>query len=228
MQQYFLEEKLFVGGKVKLNDDILFHLKKVLRKKSDYQMRLVDSEGKVYLAKLSNADAIIIDELKDDRELKSELVLAMALIKHDRFEWAIQKATELGATKIIPMITERVVIKTDSEAKRLERYRKIIKEAAEQSLRNKIPVITDFMTLDEVIDLDIKRKIVAYEKEDRTDLEMDAADTLILIGPEGGFSEEEFAKLISNGFISISLGKRILRAETAACAALAILGRSME
>ncbi len=228
MQQYFIDQAFNVDDLIGLDEEIIHHLRKVLRKSDGIKIRVVSSDHKLYLAELYKDKAKIIEGLDEKRELDHELVLAMALIKHDRFEWAIQKATELGVTKIIPMITERVMIKDDSEKKRLVRYKKIIKEAAEQSLRTCIPEITDFMTLDEVSDLDYKRKIIAYEKEDDHKLIEENTDTLVVIGPEGGFSDDEYHKLVDKGFKSISLGRRILRAETAACAALVILGRGME
>ncbi len=228
MQQYFIDKFLKEGDLIELDEEIVHHIRKVLRKNDGYKIRLVSKDNQLYIASIEKGLALIEKAIEEKRELDHKLVLAMALIKHDRFEWAIQKATELGATTIIPMISERVVIKDDSEQKRLTRYRKIVKEAAEQSLRLKVPDITDFMTLEEISLLDYPRKIIAYEKEERNKSTGDNADTLVLIGPEGGFSAAEFDVLKERGFVSISLGRRVLRAETAACAALTILGRGME
>ena len=228
MQQYFIKETLKVGTYVTLDDEILFHLKRVLRKMKGYEFRLIDKENKAFLCTLEDERAKVISAIKEERELRHELVLALALIKHDRFEWAIQKATELGVSKIIPLISERVMIKDDSEVKRIKRYQKIAKEAAEQSLRHRIPEITSFMSLDEVASLPVTNKLLAYEKEEEKKLEDYDDDTLIVIGPEGGFSKKEYQLLMECGFSSISLGKRILRAETAAIAAVCIIGRGME
>lgn len=228
MQQYFIKETLKVGTYVTLDDEILFHLKRVLRKVKGYEFRLIDKESRAFLCTLEDDRAKVISVIKEERELRHELVLALALIKHDRFEWAIQKATELGVSKIIPLISERVMIKDDSEVKRIKRYQKIAKEAAEQSLRHRTPEITSFMSLDEVASLPVANKLLAYEKEEEKKLEDYDDDTLIVIGPEGGFSKKEYQLLIERGFSSISLGKRILRAETAAIAAVCIIGRGME
>ena len=171
MQQYFIKETLKVGTYVTLDDEILFHLKRVLRKVKGYEFRLIDKENKAFLCTLEDDRAKVISAIKEERELRHELVLALALIKHDRFEWAIQKATELGVSKIIPLISERVMIKDDSEVKRIKRYQKIAKEAAEQSLRHRIPEITSFMSLDEVASLPVKNKLLAYEKEEEKKLE---------------------------------------------------------
>ena len=228
MQQYFVDAKLNVGDKYRLDDEILFHLKKVLRKRNGYNMRLV-ANGHLYLGELFGDTAKIQKELFEDRELPYDLVLAMALIKNDRFEWAVQKATELGVKRIIPLMTERTQIKDHSQAKRLLRYKKIAKEAAEQSFRLMVPLIDDFKRLEDIETLHFDNKLVAYEREEQHLLSDDLKnDTIVIIGPEGGFSDDEYRRLIENGFVSISLGKRILRAETAAVCALSIIARGME
>ncbi len=228
MQQYFLDASITTDV-VALPKDILHHLKIVLRRNDGYKMRLVDSEGKVYLAELIDEKAKIIETIEEDRELPSRLIIALALIKHDRFEWAIQKCTELGATDIIPLLTKRTVIKAKEESKRITRYKRIAKEAAEQSLRNRIPEIWQLTDIKDIIKIEANKRYIAYEKEDTSVLpDKIDGDTLIVIGPEGGFTDEEATLLISHGFISITLGPRILRAETAAIVATTLIGRALQ
>ena len=228
MQQYFLNTPI-TADVVDLPDDVLYHLKKVLRRNDGYKLRLVDDGGQVYLAELRDKKAHIIETIQEQRELPQRLIIALALIKYDRFEWAIQKCTELGVTDIIPLLTERTVIKAKDESKRMERYKRIAKEAAEQSLRHQIPKIWSPMNIRDILKVEATYRYLAYEKEDK-DTIPDKIDgySLIVIGPEGGFTEDEAASLISSGFVAITLGPRILRAETAAIVSSTLIGRAME
>ncbi len=227
MQQYFLDTSITTDV-IDLPNDVLVHLKKVLRRRDGYKMRLVDDRGQIYLAELKGDRAQMIETLDEGRELPHRLIIALALIKHDRFEWAIQKCTELGATDIIPLLTERTVIKTKEESKRTERYKKIAKEAAEQSLRRRIPDIWKPTDIKDIHKVKTNYNYLAYEREDTCLLpDRISGDALIVIGPEGGFTEDEVDMLISAGFSSVTLGPRILRAETAAIASCTLIGRAM-
>ena len=228
MQQYFLNTSITTDLH-DLPDDVMYHLKKVLRSNNGYRFRLVDDENKVYLAELKDNKAKIIEVIEENRELSYRLIVALALIKHDRFKWAIQKCTELGVTDIIPLFSERTVIKEKENSKRIERYKRIAKEAGEQSLRHKIPEIWLPMDIKDIRKVDATYRYLAYEKQEREPLpDKIDGDTLVVIGPEGGFTEAEASMLISCGFTSITLGKTILRAETAAIVASAFIGRAMQ
>jgi len=132
----------------------------------------------------------------------------------------IQKGTEIGVSLFFPFISERTVIKLDEkkEQKRLERWRKIAKEAAEQSHRSKIPEIMPIVKFNDLIQyITGKTSLTAYEQENNLTLFQvlnnysDLKELILVIGPEGGFTEQEISKLKSNGSLSVSLGKRILR-----------------
>jgi 16S rRNA (uracil1498-N3)-methyltransferase len=158
----------------------------------------------------------------------AEITLLLAVFKFDRMEWAIEKCTELGVSHIIPVISRR----TDSHlaaasAKRVDRWRRIALEAAEQSRRTAPPEITAPIKLSEAVNLSQPRRIVLAESEEQTLLRdllpSDTSDAIALaIGPEGGWTDDEVQAFQQAGWISASLGNTILRAETAAIAALAI------
>jgi 16S rRNA (uracil1498-N3)-methyltransferase len=158
----------------------------------------------------------------------AEITLLLAVFKFDRMEWAIEKCTELGASHVIPVISRR----TDSHlaaasAKRVDRWRRIALEAAEQSRRTAPPEITAPIKLSEAMNLSQPRRIVLAESEEQTLLRdllpSDTSDaTALAIGPEGGWTDDEVQAFQQAGWISASLGNTILRAETAAIAALAI------
>ena len=215
MQQYFTDYKVNINDVIPLDDDIVFHLKKVLRKDSSYQFRIVDSDAKVYLAHLQNDGCHIDEYLDQNNELDIDITCIMSLIKMDKFELCIQKLVELGVKHIVPYQAIRSVVRI-KDNKKLDRLRKIIKEAAEQSHRNIVPELHDVIDLDSISNYLSKNNYIAYENQKGNyDISVDGSVTFI-IGPEGGFTENEYQSIVDLGFKSISLGKRILRAETAA------------
>lgn len=216
MQQYFVDRKLKVGDNILLREDIIYHLTKVLRN-TNKTFRLADTEGSIFLCNLINNKEAIVNELLDENnELDCDITVILALYKSDKFELTIQKLTELGVKIIIPYNAVRSVVKETKADKKLERYKKIAMEAAEQSHRNFVPEILSAINLEDIEKYKSDLNFVAYEKEDNSELTLKAKSITYIIGPEGGFTEKEISKLIELGFTSISLGKRILRAETAA------------
>ena len=154
------------------------------------------------------------------------------MIKNDKFDFVIQKATELGVSKIVPTICKRSIIKVDknNSLNKINRYQKIIKEASEQSTRSIQPIIDNFIDLKDIeLDKDTLG-LVAYEKDDDMKSLHNELTSLneyqkvaIVIGPEGGFEKDEVELLIKKGFHVVSLGNRILRSETASLASIAII-----
>jgi 16S rRNA (uracil1498-N3)-methyltransferase len=181
-----------------------------------------------------------ITSVRDDRvefELAEEVTsssppdvgLLLAIFKFDRMEWAIEKCTELGVGRILPVIARRTDAHLGAAAgKRAERWRRIAQEASEQSRRNSIPQICEPASLKNVLSKQADYRIVLSEAEKEISLR-DAFEShqnndsvLLAIGPEGGWTEEELSLFAENGWISASLGETVLRTETAAIAATAI------
>ena len=218
MQQYFYHDILKVGDIIPLDKEILYHLKKVLRKDENYIFRLVDKNEDVFYCKLIDDNANILEKLNENNELDVDITVILSLIKNDKFELCIQKLTELGVNRIIPFNANRSIIKIKKDNK-ISRYQKIIKEASEQSHRNRIPIIENDIDLKDIKNYMSDLNIIAYEKEDSSHTKINYSNyksITIMIGPEGGFELNEIKLLNELGFINISLGKRILRAETAA------------
>jgi 16S rRNA (uracil1498-N3)-methyltransferase len=182
-----------------------------------------------------------VSTIKDDRvefELGEEiaqesppvnLTLLLAVFKFDRMEWAIEKATELGVSRIIPLIARRTDSHLASAAeKRVERWRRIAVQASEQSRRAISAAVTAPMKLRDVIGVEAATKIVLSEAEQQTSLReilggrQNASDAMLAVGPEGGWTQDELDLFAKNGWIPVSLGPTILRVETAAIAAVAI------
>ncbi len=178
-------------------------------------------------------------------EVESEpampVTLVMSIFKFDHMEWAIEKATELGVAAVAPVIARRTETHLALAAmKRVERWRRIAHEAAQQSRRSDVPVIHDPTKLsDRVKTVSYMKRIVLAEQERSTTLRGALAEAIaaagtempdleLAIGPEGGWAPEEEALFDANGWQAVSLGPRILRAETAAIAALAVVGSMLE
>ena len=208
------------------------HISTVLRMTDGKIVRLADISGFFFYGLIqinkSGVRVKVTQPIAEKRESKVNITLAVALIKGERWDWMLEKATECGVSKIVPFISSRCVVKDKPEAaqRKLVRYRKILSEAAEQSYRNIVPTITETVTLKQLIDHKSHTNFIAYEKENHsylTDVRAEISSVTIIIGPEGGFSADEVEYLTNNDFISVSLGKRIFRAETAAIAACIML-----
>lgn len=227
----------------------IHHLKDVLRMKIGDQLELLDGTGKVYHAEISKItrDKIackILSEKIEDTDSKIKVTIAQALPKGRKMDFMIEKCTELGVHRIIPIITERSVAKST----KLERWQKIAKESAEQCGRAIIPEIAPLTKLEEVLKLrnQFDLGLTPWELEKKISLKQALKDflisqspniqipitqspnILILIGPEGGFSQKEIESAEQAGFTPITLGKRILRTETAGIAILAMINYELE
>lgn len=163
-----------------------------------------------------------------NRESPLAIHLAQAISKGERMELVMQKAAELGVASIIPVITERCVVKLDNErmTKKLNQWQSIVIAACEQSGRNKIPIVHSPMTLSRFMEhVDSELRFILHPSGNKTwrDYTIGASDITVLIGPEGGLSEQEVQYTFKHGFQPLSLGPRILRTETAAITALSVL-----
>ena len=220
MQRYFSNSK--ETGKLFLINDDIYHITRVMRMKDNDKIEVIYNND-LYICN------IIINELpwvnivsKEEGKIEDkEIILAIPLLKEQKMDLVLQKATELGVTKIIPVTMERSIVKLDDskEVKKIDRWSKICKEASEQSKRNSIPVISNIMTLKELVKEEgIKIVCSTIEKENNLKkflTEHKNYDKIIIVvGPEGGISSKEEEYLVSEGFTRVSLGKRIMRVET--------------
>ncbi|WP_406614492.1 16S rRNA (uracil(1498)-N(3))-methyltransferase [Mycoplasma corogypsi] len=214
MNRFFVEQKQ--DNYFLLNKETLKHLQVI---------RIADKpficvyQKEFYKCILENEKALIIDKLDENHEFNFEVILALSVIKIERFEWALQKATELGATKIIPVVsqfTNGELIKYGKFDKKIARFNEIIKNAAEQSFRNIIPTLLPLTNFNDLVKNATLPLVLAHEKTNTIDTSWQNKSCILLVGPEGGFSDEEVALATQRNAKIISLGKRILRAETAA------------
>lgn len=220
------------------------HIKNVLRMKLGEEVLISNGKDKGYFSKLITigneeiiAEIISVDE--NPTELPAKLYLFQGLPKSDKMELIIQKAVELGVHEIIPVATKRAIVKLDDkkEASKIKRWSLIAESAAKQSGRMMIPEVKNVMTLKEAIDYskDFDYNLIPYELFRGMDETKEVVKKIlpntsvgIFIGPEGGFDETEVEYGKEKGFYPISLGKRILRTETAGLTILSILMFQLE
>lgn len=238
MPKFFTARENISENRIKLESEDAKHIKKVLRLSEGDEIIICDGRGIDYNAIISGfEDGAVWCDIKDshkcDAEPHTKVTLYQGLPKAAKMDYIIQKTTELGITRIVPVKLARCVVKIDnaaSEKKKLERWRKIANEAAKQSGRGIVPEISDVMTFDEALE-DMKKADICfapYECEEQTRLcdilnEAGSPETAaFMIGPEGGYDIGEYEKLKDAGIRTVTLGRRILRTETAGEAVLAM------
>ncbi|MCU1326513.1 MAG: hypothetical protein JWN34_1883 [Bryobacterales bacterium] len=219
-------------GKARIEGENAQHLTRVLRVEAGQIFEISDS-SRVWLAEIETArkalvEFNILEELPTGPELP-QVTLYLAIIKFDKFEWAVEKATELGVAAIVPVEANR----TDQglfegSKKRAERWRRIAREGSEQSRRLKAPLVTDPIRFAAALSGPAELRVWLDEQPGAKPLiEVAMASppvsTALLIGPEGGWTPAERAQMDAAGWQGASLGPPVLRAETAVCAALAVI-----
>ncbi|RNB82303.1 16S rRNA (uracil(1498)-N(3))-methyltransferase [Brevibacillus fluminis] len=230
MQRYFIDPSQWSLTQVEITGDDVHHIVNVMRSAVGEEIIVSDGAGKAALARLAVIEpkrvvADIVEPLASESELPVRVTIAQGLPKGDKMEWILQKGTELGAFAFFPFSSERTIVKLDAkkEAKKLERWQKIAKEAAEQSHRAVLPEIYAPVSFEALLKAskNYSAAVIAYEKEEENGLRgvltgLTPGDSLlVLIGPEGGFSEDEVSRAQAAGIRSVTCGPRILRTETA-------------
>lgn len=224
MQRYFTNE--YLNNTFTLSKEDTYHITKVMRLKVGEVIEIVYNR-KVYISEIIEIDPVvsakIVEEKTEDSEISYNVTLVQSLVKEQKMDYILQKMTELGVDKIIPYQSERSIIKiNDKLSKKIDRWQMILKEASEQSKRIKIPKITNVLSLKELESIkgyDYKFIATVNEKQENLKKVLSkiekGATMIIVVGPEGGFTTNEEERLIKNGFVPISLGKSVLRTETA-------------
>ena len=220
--------------RVILSEDSHHHLVNVLRVQPEEIIELV-MDSSVYLAKVRNLKPLIIERLEkiqSNHELPFLITLIYPVSKGDRFDWVVQKATELGVHELIPCSSERTIVvwQPSDLAKKFQRYQRMIDEATLQSKREIKMKMERYLPLSKALTLTFDHQWIASEYHLQTAKSIDNISTIpngqhvaIVVGPEGGFSEQEIELAIHHRFKPISLGPSILRTETAVTVALSML-----
>ncbi len=239
MQRFFLSIPLTPGSEIELPAEVTHQVVRVLRLRVGQKIVLVPDDGTELEAELlevagKQVRARVGEPQAPERELPHGLHVGLAALKGERLEWAVQKLTELGAARVSLLLTERTIVAAGEErwSGRMERYRRIAREAAEQSGRLRLPEIHEPERLAALLaesDEPLRFILDPYASEALTRvLPTDRSAVLGLVGPEGGFTEGEVALAKEAGFAGMRLGNRILRAETAAIAVGTLLADWLE
>lgn len=242
MPKFFITDSEISGGTVTINGDNAAHIIKTLRMRIGEELTVCDGAGMDYLCEIKyiepgRVEAAVIRSQRCEAEPKLRLTVYIALPKSDKLELVVQKSVELGADRICIFKSSRCIPDPDrgSINKKLTRLRRISAEAAGQSLRGRIPDVRGILEFDEMLSEAAKhdKALFFYERGGHPLKELLDGDgyssAAVIIGPEGGFSEEEHSMAQSAGLKTAYLGKRILRCETAAiCAVGAVMFHANE
>ena len=231
MQRYFVSNKdndIFT-----LTSDDSHHVINVMRMKLDDRIEVV-FDSNLFIATIISLDVPvkckIVEEVSNVSLTIPNVIIVQALVKEQKMDYILQKSCELGVFKVIPTMTSRSIIKVDkNDDKKVVRWNKIMKEASEQSKRVNIPEVTNITSLKDLVNVEAKYKFLCSVNENSKSIKsvlsnINISDTILfVIGPEGGFDKSEEEYLIGNGFISITLGRNVLRTETASSFVLSVI-----
>jgi len=241
LPRFFVEAEAIQEKFVTFSEPISRQILTVLRLDANQAKVIVlDNSGAAWLTELTGksgkfVSGKLLEEIESGDDCRLELTLCFSLSKREKIELILQKCTEIGVTHFLPYFSERSLNRTESlDSKRLTRWQCIIREAAEQSERNKLPKLMNVMNFQQLISglAPDTQKLCAYEASKSTysfgQLTLKPGKVALLIGPEGGFSDFEIELVRLAGFQLFSLGKRILRMETACMVASALVVNRLE
>ena len=240
MRRFFVAPEAVQDDIVQFDAELARHMGKVLRLTAGEQVTVSTGDGTAYLVELTEfqKDAVtgrILERMENLQETAIEVVLFQGMPKGDKLELIIQKCTELGVSAVVPVETSRSVVHLDSgkAAKKLERWQKIAQEASQQSKRVQVPTVGPYYNWKQFLQHLSEQNgltIVFWEDEQTQSLKAFLRSQAkkpqrinLVVGPEGGLSEEEVEQLRALGAVSASLGKRILRTETAGMAGISMV-----
>ena len=244
MYQFFVPPENIQGNRVVITGEDVNHIKNVLRMKEGEEIAVSNGEdGKEYRCGILELGEEILCELRfikeDDIELPSKITLFQGLPKADKMELIVQKAVELGVYEVVPVSMKRCVVKLDDKKQKskISRWQSIAEAAAKQSKRSIIPLVHSVMTMKQALAYakEMDMVLVPYEMADDMAKTREIIESIkpgihigFFIGPEGGFDEGEIQSAMDEGAVPITLGKRILRTETAGFTVLSILMYHLE
>ena len=244
MHRFFAEPGQIGEKEIVITGADVNHIRNVLRMRTDEEVLIADGQGAEYRCKLTDLGenevlAQILWKLDGNAELASAVTLFQGLPKSDKMDLIVQKCVELGVDRIVPLSTKRAVVKLDAkkEETRLKRWNTISESAAKQSGRGVIPEVSGVMSFEKALEEAKKLEVllIPYERAEhmaetrRVMGEIRPGQSVgVFIGPEGGFEESEVEEAVAAGARAITLGRRILRTETAGLAVMAMLGYLLE
>lgn len=228
----YLDQSLSVTEQLSLNETASHYLAKVLRMGPGRELILFNGTGGEYLAEIieTGKKSVSVDIKSfsaDNRESSLSIELAIGISRGERMDWVLQKATELGVSKITPLITERTEVKIagDRQDKKMQHWQQILISACEQCQRNILPQLNDPVDFNRWVgDVSAEKKFVLHHRHEKILQTTEKPSSVcLLIGPEGGLNDDEIQLAESHNFASLRLGPRVLRTETAPIAAISLV-----
>ncbi|MEF9953196.1 MAG: 16S rRNA (uracil(1498)-N(3))-methyltransferase [Clostridium sp.] len=238
MHKFFVNNKNIKDNNIIIDGDDVKHISKVLRLRQGDEIQVSDGKSNEYIATIDTIDkkeviCSVVESFKNQTECDVKITLFQGLPKSTKMELIIQKGVEIGIDNIIPVITDRVVVKTESKdlSNKIDRWNKIAKEAAKQSGRGCVMEIDNPISFSDALNMvkEFDIAVMPYENADDEGLKKvlsqhrEAKNIAIFIGPEGGFEGDEVSLALSQGVYPVTLGPRILRTETAGLVASSII-----
>ena len=239
--RFFVHHDVFSGDEVRLEGDLARRLSRVLRLEAGAVVVLLDGSGLEYETRLDavgprRVTGTVVGRRPGRPEPRVRLVLYQSLVKGERFDWALEKGTELGVAAFVPLLSRRNVVRAaPGRSGRPERWRRVVREAAEQCGRCVLPEVLPAEGLEEALSEAAALRLLPWEGEEALGLAaalrqarpalgaVERPTVAVLIGPEGGFADDEVALARRSGAQVVSLGRRILRSETAGIVAAAAI-----
>lgn len=239
MRRFFAENLDTAGDRVVISGGEAKHIRNVLRMKAGDEVLLINGEGTECLSRIiSITDEAVELVITERRVCSADPEIAVSLFqclpKQGKMELIIQKCVELGVSEIIPTVSRRCVVKLDGKDNKLVRWNKVSQEASKQCGRASVPKVASPVSMERIDLSPFDIALIAYENEDRLTLKQALKDNpsaksiALMIGPEGGFEHVEVESILERGGMAVSLGRRILRTETAGMAALAQIMYELE
>ena len=230
MQRYFSNNK--DNDTYILSNDDSYHIEKVMRMNMNDKIEIV-CDKTLYICEIISFNPVkakIVEKIKENNEEEKKIILVQSMVNETKMDYVLQKGTELGINEFwLFKATNSVIKENDKKEKKLLRWQKIVKEASEQSKRNIIPKVRDIVDLKGLCNLEGDLKLLLTVNEKTRFIKKILQDNknydtiIIVVGPEGGFTSLEEEELVKKGFVSTSLGKRVLRTETAGIVACAMI-----
>jgi len=237
MDRFFVNPSALADDKVVFSDEQAHQIRSVLRKKAGNKVIVLDNTGLEYeveLAEVTHGEVtgIVLDKKKADGEPQAELTIYQSLLTRQKFEWVLQKCTEIGVCRFVPVVCRRSLVQSSKTIKpaKMNRWQKILKESAEQCARGCIPKLLNPKTFKDAVEHTDRYdcKLIAVAGGKGRDLRQvvrrfdEITKAAIFIGPEGGFTTDEIDTAKQAGFETVTFGKRVLRTETAAIVSSAL------
>ena len=237
MNRFFIPQECIEENRVRLCNGFAHQICHVLRLKPQDLVVVLDNTGTEYTVSLTEVNKKqVIGHIKETRPSMAEplvrITLFQSMLKRDKFEWVLQKCTEVGVARIVPVITQRTLTqKTEIKPAKMERWRRVIREASEQCTRGKVPDLAEPIWLEESLEWPLDLRIMASLGGNRQSIQESLCHTDsatgpnigVWVGPEGGFDPEEVVLGEKAGSICVRLGQRTLRTETAAVVACTLI-----